>query len=108
MGRPQVLVITRVTRILEIPEFPYNMHGKDKTTVASVSKSVSFHSAVSIERRLVTDRQTDRQRVIAYAALCICVPYIDIKWSILKTLKTLNKSSAVVEVGDRLATIDMG
>ena len=84
------------------------MHGKDKTTVASVSKSVSFHSAVSIERRLVTDRQTDKQRVIAYAALCICVPYIDIKLSILKTLKTSNKNSAVVEVGDRLATIDMG
>ena len=48
----------------EITEFPFNVV-YDGWKEAHMPKSSSIRSTVSIEHRLVTDRQTDRQRPVA-------------------------------------------
>ena len=48
----------------EITEFPFNIV-YDGWKEAHMPKSSSIRSTVSIEHRLVTDRQTDRQRPVA-------------------------------------------
>ena len=48
----------------EITEFPFNIV-YDGWKEAHVPKSSSIRSTVSIEHRVVTDRQTDRQRPVA-------------------------------------------
>ena len=50
----------QILLFLEIPEFPFNTM-YDEPRVASTPETSSVHSAVSIQYRLVTDRQTDGQ-----------------------------------------------
>jgi len=58
-------------RVLEI-EFRYNTE-YDQPRAACVPRTSLIHSDVATERRLVTDRQTDRHRAVAPTALCVRV-----------------------------------
>jgi len=96
--------------ILQIPDFPYSAVW-DWSNEGSMQKTTSIRQDVSIERRLVTYRDTDRHRIIASTALawrragkiahnyvtcvCVAVPAADNDASSLLLLRRRRNNDSV-------------